>query len=265
MSILFASLRTRRLAVQLRELAIGDTRTLLTLPEEMAEAGATEFLRIVAAGAEMLTQHHVTDPRAMTVQERFMLIGHYLAHVAEGGSDFAIGDARFSSFVMPGKDWNGKPASVGPAPGGRACAVWPLFGWAAEVLERISATRGDWQIGAMAAQMLFDKDPMPDGTKLSTVEAIEWVRSRRDKLLKVPESEFEQYLVLYDQGCAEVTHFFTIAFQDTGAVAMPTEAAQKEAGADGIAPARFLFTSAVGPTARYLFGRDHQPGNRAGA
>jgi hypothetical protein len=255
--IVFAPLRTRRLSVRLRELEVGQSIELLSMPPELLEGGTTEFLRY-AAVADKPTPAHVTDPRMMTVQERMHLCAHYLAHVSESGADFEIGDGRYSQFVMPGNDWDGRPAPI--TLDKRKGSLWPLFGWQAEVLEKICQNRGQWQLSALACQIIMEGESLPDGTGISDADAIEWVTKRRDAAKRMTESEYKQLFIAAAAAETKIAHFFHIGFQDDGVIALPTPEAIKEAGAKEIAPARFPFDACVSDFTRQLFGKTVQPG-----
>lgn len=252
MAILFSPLRTRRICVRLRELTISDIVQLLSTPPDLHEAAVSEWLRFAAAAAERPTPHHITDPRMMTVQERMLLSAHYVAHVSETGADFKIGEAKLSSYLLPGRDWDGKPVDLGTIRGKR-CQMWPLLGWMAEVLETTCTGRGQWQLGAMGCQLVFGDEKVPAGDTVGTAAAIEWVKARRDKMAALPESEFLAVLDAWEQGDEKLTHLFAIGYQDEGIVALPTPEAAKEAGAAGLAPARFPREAAVSEFTRRLF------------
>src|SRR5262245_7316563 len=104
--ITFSKIRTRRLAVTLREMTIGDTIYLCKLPPDLNEAGTTETLKRIVEPDAQPRGGQVTDPLFWTVQERALCIAHYLAHTQEDGNpDFAVGDGKYSDYLLDGADY----------------------------------------------------------------------------------------------------------------------------------------------------------------
>lgn len=246
--ILFSPLRTRRLSVRLRELTLGDAIALCKLPAERHELTATEFLRMVARDAEAPQPRYVTDPRLMTVEERTLLVCHYLAQVSADGPDFSLGEgARLSDYVAFDADL--KTEGVTAEAAGKRYTVRPLLGVHAEILERLCSARGDWLLGSMACQMQADGEAAPAWAELSDVALMEAVKARQDALRDLPESDFEAMLAAYSGAQRDLTHFFILNFDDHGIVCEPQlgeEAGQKP-------PARFLASTCVSGLARRLF------------
>ncbi|WP_197714678.1 hypothetical protein, partial [Nitrosomonas supralitoralis] len=85
----FPILRTRRLTVQLKELSIGESIAIAAMPSHLEEAVTTAFLLKAVATAK-----GIENPADWTVQERMMVVCHYLASVSDDGPDFAVGDGR---------------------------------------------------------------------------------------------------------------------------------------------------------------------------
>jgi len=99
--ITFPYTRTRRVAVRMAELVLGEAIAICKLPGERHELTATHLLRAIAKNAEKpIADRYVTDPRLWTIEERTLLIATYLAHVTPDGPDFSIGrDAKLSDYI----------------------------------------------------------------------------------------------------------------------------------------------------------------------
>lgn len=258
--ISFAYLRTKRIAVRLRELKLGEAIAICKLPADRLELTVSEFLRHVADGAERPTDRHITDPRLWTVGERTRVVCHYLSHTSDGGMDFEVGDGgRLSHYVELAQDLPAETVKVGQV-GGVDVSIWPLLGIQAEMLERLCKSRGDWVIGMMACQV--GTHPLPDLTAIGELAALQAVSDRIDAVKTMPESAFEELVAAYARGQAALQHFFVIGHDDQGLVCLPrdrTEQAGDEATAEkeggGLKyPARFPALSCVSATTRTLFG-----------
>ncbi len=255
--ISFAYLRTKRIAVRLRELRLGEAIAICKLPADRLELTVSEFLRHVADGAERPTDRHVADPRLWTVAERIRVVCHYLSHTSDSGMDFEVGDgARLSHYVELAEDLPAdsiKLSRVGEAD----VSMWPLLGAHAEMLERVCKTRGDWMIGLMACQV--GADAFPELTAMSELAALQAVVDRIDAVKAMPESAFEELVAAYAQGQAALQHFFVLGHDDQGLVCLPRDHVDgagvtgKEGG--GLKyPARFPALSCVSAATRALFG-----------
>jgi hypothetical protein len=246
----FRPLRTKRLALTLQEIAIGDAISLAKVPPSMYEAQTTRFLCSVIKEAEAATPAHVTDPRAMTVQERGFIVAHYMAHVADSAPDFAIGDGRFSNYLV-GQQQQVVPSFSAGNVGGDAWSLVPLVGAAAEAIEElhgdVSNPHGEkitgeyhWMLGCMASQLRKKDDTAPDPVVDTTYG--DWLRERMLILSRYPESDFVQMLVMHRQAVRATRHFFNVDINDDGIVFL--EEVEKEAVAT-LPPARFPVSSCL--------------------
>jgi len=253
----FAYLRTKRIAVRLRELRLGEAIAICKLPAERLELTVSEFLRHVADAAERPTDRHVTDPRLWTVAERTRVVCHYLSHTSDSGMDFEVGDgACLSHYVELAQDLPAESVKVGQV-GEVDVSMWPLLGAHAEALERLCKTRGDWMIGLMACQV--GAEPLPDLTAMSELVALQAVSDRMDAVKAMPESAFEELIASYAHGLTALQHFFVLGHDDQGLVCLPRDHADVSAkrGKEGGGlkhPARFPALSCVSATTRTLFG-----------
>lgn len=252
--MIFPHLRTRRIAVRLRELTLGEAIAVCKLPAGRHELTTTAFLRFSASAAEAPQDRFITDPRLWSVEERTLLLCHYLAQVSDDGPDFSVGDAKLSDFVIFDADLGSDRVDVGLV-AGKPMAMRSLLGLQAEILERSCTDRGEWLIGALACQLLPAGEPEPRWADMSDIQLMEWVKARTDAIRDLPESEFEAMLLAYHDGVRKLHHFFTTSFDDQGIVYEPNSG---EAGSKN--PARFLALSCISRTARQLFGRPDQPG-----
>jgi hypothetical protein len=253
--IIFPHLRTRRLAVRLRELTLGEAIAVCKLPAGRHELTTTEFLRFVASDAQVPQERYITDPRLWSVEERTLLVCHYLAQVSDDGPDFAVGQSsKFTDFVVFDADLAADQVDMGVV-AGKSRVMRPLIGLQAEILERACTDRGEWLIGAMACQLLPVDEPAPPWADMSDTQALEWVKAQSDAIRALPESDFEALLLAYSAGARQMYHFFSTSFDDEGIVC---EASAGEAGNKN--PARFLAVSCISGAARRLFGRSDHPG-----
>lgn len=245
--IIFQHTRTRRMSVRLKELTISQAIGLCGLPAERHELTQTEMLRRVAQ-AEQPTADYVVDPLLWTVEERNLLVTKYLAQVCDDGPDFALGDGRLSDYIRLDQDL---PTSRIELPGlvaGKRCAMVPLLGGAAQVLEMLCHKRGDWIVGAIACQIMVDNEDAPDWSAMADVEAMQWASARMDRLRGLPESDFAAIFEAYWAGAERLAHFFNLDFDDRGVIMQPIE---KE-GAGQLGPVRFPAASCVSSLARSL-------------
>ncbi|MFM0405239.1 hypothetical protein [Paraburkholderia dipogonis] len=256
----FRPLRTKRLALTLQEIAIGDAISLASIPPTMYESQTSRFLSSIIAQAEAATPAHVTDPRAMTVQERAFIVAHYMAHVSESAPDFFIGDGRFSNYLV-GQQQNVVPTFPAGSVGGDEWALVPLVGAAAEAIEElhgdISNKHGEkitgeyhWMLGCMASQLRKTDDAPPD--PVTDMEYGDWLRARMHVIDRYPESDFVQLLVMYREAVRATRHFFNVDINDDGIVFL--EEVAKEAVAT-LPPARFPASSCLSDFALRMGGK----------
>lgn len=254
--IIFDPIRTKRIAVRLREISIEEAVSVCRLPADRHEATASEFLRFVARDAETPTPRYIKDPRLMTVQERTMLVCRYLGRVSPEGADFKVGDlGKLTDFIKFSDDILKDSAPMGKVAGVDR-VLYPLLGVHAEMLERVCANRGDWLMGMLACQVHDAGATPPDYLALTDVELIEWVRTRIDAIKKMAESDLEELYVAYERANDDLRHFFIIGADDQGIVWWPQTEAE-EAGQK--TPARFLAVSCISEFTRRVFGGPTRP------
>lgn len=248
----FPALRTRRLDVQLRELTIGEAVELAAVPLKGHEAAITQLLRSIvreARGAH-------ADPGRWTVQERMMVVAHYLASTSEGGGNFQVGEGRFLDYLHAEPD--GAPDV---APAGDACGdswdVRQVTGDEAAIMEGLCASRLDWLAADMAARLAVrgKNEGRPDASTRAG-EFARWVHERMGVFKAMPESDFEALFGVYRAGLLELHHLFWLELDAEGYVAMP----RKGGGAD-LAPARFPASSTLSELALALGGGPDRSGD----
>jgi hypothetical protein len=250
--ISFPYTRTRRIAVRLVELTIGEAIGICKLPGSRHEVTATHLLRAIAKGAEQpVAGRYVTDPRLWTVEERTLLIATYLAHVTPDGPDFTVGgDGKLSDYVDFNADSTQDFTDLGEV-AGKPRVMRPLLGIHAETLETLCATRGDWLMGVMACQLFAKDEPTPDYASMSDVAMMEWAQARIEAIRALAESEFDEMFRAHVAGSETLRHFFAINYDEFGLVC---DSLPKEGGGQ-LSPARFLAFSCVGGIAKALSGR----------
>jgi hypothetical protein len=249
--ITFATLRTRRLDVQLQELGIGDEIALCHLPELAHEASLTAFLVRAVEAAATPTDRHVAAPRAWSVGERLLALAHYCIHTREDGPDYAVTDvSKLSDYLDITKDVQAAPVTFEAC--GDRWELRPLIGAAVEVLESLQGHtdltgREFWIIGAMASQLLRQGEVIPDPVAEYT-EYGQWLQRRITTMQAMPSSGFDVLFAHYAQAMQD-GQFFRIWFDKEGVIVLP-----KEAGA-ATPPARFLVHSCIGTVALSLTGK----------
>lgn len=260
--IKFPLKRTRRLCVELRELTLEESASVCRIPSDRPEMATTTFLRAAADKATRPNDRYVSDPRLMTVEERALLVAHYIGTMSPSGLyDFPIGGAaHLSDYLLIDQDLIETEIVAGQAAGD----VWllsPLLGLHAELLEQSCTSQMDWIVGTIACQMRKQTDSAPSLQEMGDVEAHGWLADRMQAFRGLPESEFEEVFALYCGQRGRIRHFFIPQIgripgkaERFGIVFMPTEHA--EAGVDY--PATFHAVSAIsGTTRRILAVPDH--------
>lgn len=247
----FPLLRTRRLTVQLKALAIGDAIELAGMPEHMIEAECTAFLKYVikevTAGSP--------NPAEWTIQERALAVAHYLASVAEDGPDFSIGATKYSDYLDGAADISLalKQVPVGEI-GGDNWEIRHLTGGMAESIERLMGEmprlkpRLHWMVGSMAAQLIRVGEDAPELASDGLYD--EWLHARMKVLMDFPEEDFEQLMSAYNAGRKKLHHLLTFNFDEKGIVILA-----KEGGADGKPSARFPVRSCLSKLALSMAGK----------
>lgn len=257
--ITYPFLRTKRIAVRLRELTLGEAVELLGLPAERHELGTTELLRRIAKDAEAPREGYVTDPRLWTVEERAYLVCNYLTMVTDDGPNFSVGDRRMTDYLTMTDDLPAPWVDLGKV-GGEATRLYPLLGVHAEALEVLCGTsRLDWVVGAVACQMRAADAAEPDWLALTSTEMLSWVKDRMEAIKAMPESECEEVLTAFFHGQEGLFHFARPVFGDDGI--LWSGLTEEEAG---IPPARFLSVSCISPTTKALLGRTDRPDSEPG-
>ncbi|MGS0741334.1 hypothetical protein ACVBEF_05820 [Glaciimonas sp. GG7] len=261
--IAFSPLRTRRLVVKLRELSIVDASALATIPIERFEEATTTFLQMVIDTDSTPTERHVTNPRNWTVQERMLVVGHYLAHTTGeegGGANFMLGDGHYMDYLDVKQDTPDFPLAIGNH-GGDAWLISPITGAMAEAIEQLHgqipkvAGQLHWLIGGMAAQLLRVGETAPD-PDLDALNYLEWLKNRMQIISAYPESEFVALLALRQRGNQLLMHFFRIEETGEGFVALP----HTETEAAALPPARFPVSSCISAFAQRVSGKPAQYG-----
>jgi hypothetical protein len=224
----FIPLRTKRFEVQLRELTLREGIELAQYDPARHEAAMGRFCSIAVQRAS----GDVADSARWTVQERTMVLVHYLACVSEDGPDFSVGEGWKLSDYFIGNQYPCDTVKIGERTFGQ------LSGVAAEEIESSGGGRRAWFSGAMAAQLIEPGATVPDPA-LRRLDYGIWLRGRVDELESLPESQYAELLAQWSAACAKLGHFFTIAFDASGIVALP-----KEAGGD-TPPARFPVASTL--------------------
>lgn len=219
----------------MRELTIGEAIGLVKMNPTAHEHTISQFLTCVLTG----------NGRALTVQERYLLVAQYISATCQGESDFPIGDtAKYSDYLRMDKPLSLEPIALGFD---EEWQLNPLFGWQAEALEDICHTWQDWIFGCMAAQLANKND-----TDLPTIEtpiaAYEsWLKERIAIFKAYPERDFSGLYHAFLIGIESLNFYFDLGFDNEGLVCLHKEG-------QGFAPARFQVSDCLTATA-ISFGR----------
>jgi hypothetical protein len=250
-----APFNTPRLQVRLRELKGRDAILLCQMPVEQSERGTSELLARIVEPVEQPRTGQVVDQRLWSVQERALVVAHYLASMH--GGDFAIGDkGKYSNYMMDTLGVPPPPVSIGTI-GGKAWSMQPLLGWHAESIERLvfaeelEADRRGWIIGAMAAQLFTDEDGPLDLHDLTDAEIDGGIGAQCVALMDMPESDLMYLVRMYLVTLASLDHGLRMNLNDDGIVFMPSEEVP------GLPPARFHFPMAIREDTLQVFGGAH--------
>lgn len=252
----FPILRTRRIVVQLKELTIGQSIALSKMPSHLEQSETTAFLRYAVESCEGVS----SDPSEWTIQERTLVLCHYLAATNEDGPNFSVGkNGRYSDYFDGTLDGSeNRPIYVGNV-GGDEWNLYDLIGKDAEVIESLQGElldgngspvtgRAFWLLGAMAAQ-LRRKDEGKMG-ELPSGEYEKFIFDRMKVFSAFPESDFLALLLLFSKERKKLDHFFELDFSDKGIVFLPMGAAAEK----NLPLARFPVDSCIGSRALELLG-----------
>lgn len=223
----FNPLHTRRLSVELQELSLEEAEALCLMPEQLEQAATTRMLGYIVKPDNRPMEHQVTDPQLWTVQERTMVMAHYMAHVNESGErNFAIGEhGRFGDYLLGGTDYI-ESVPMGELDGHDA-VLYPLLGYQAEAIERVihggrvKKNRLSWWICAMACQIGLAGEPRRE--RMPEAEFTEWLVAEAAKWRAIPSSEFEPALFAFLDASERMNHFFKIAYTDNEIGMQPRE------------------------------------------
>lgn len=251
----FPILRTRRLTVQLKELSIGESIAIAAMPSHLEEAATTAFLQKAVASVK-----GIENPANWTVQERMMVVCHYLAAVSEDGPDFVVGDGHYSDYLDGGTDVvaTENKIEIGEIEGD----IWMLqhlTGLMSESIERIQGEidgvtgQLHWLLGAMSAQLVRQGEEVPDPVNGEGAYD-EFLLERIRTISGFPESDFAKLMNAYMAGCDALHHLFRIEISNDGLVALP-----KGGAAKSLPPARFPVRSCVSRLAKVLGRKSDEP------
>jgi hypothetical protein len=245
----FPRLQTARLDVQLRELTIRESVALAATQLDRHEAATSALLGLIVADAKGAN----TQPGRWTVQERMMVVAHYISCTSEA-PNFDLGDGAFLDYLQGEIDAG--PESVAA---GRACGDdWTckqLTGDEAVLIEQQCSTRLDWTLADMAARMraTSSEDPPPPDASTEPAKYAEWIKERSSLFERMAESDFEEMFACYRNGLVALRHLFWLDFDSHGHIVMPKPAKTGEGeGGRELPPVRFPVASALGSIARIL-------------
>ena len=257
--IYFPVLRMRRLTVQLRELSIGESIKIASMPVHLEEAAITAMLRYAVESVK--GKDIIEDPAHWTVQERIMTVCHYLASTSDGEPDFTIGKGRYSDYLDGGNDAGLAESDINIGEvGGDIWHIRQLTGAMAESIERLSGEipgisgKLHWLLGGMAAQLTIEgenrSNPVDGEGKFD-----QFLVDRMKVMAGYPESDFNALLGMYFAGREKLHHLFHIEFDNNGIVSLP-----KGGAASDLPPARFPVSACLSRIVLNLVRVTHEPG-----
>jgi hypothetical protein len=219
----------------MRELTIGEAIGLVKLNPTAHEHTISQFLACVLTG----------NGRALTVQERYLLVAQYISATCVGEADFPIGDeAKYSDYLRMDKPLSLSPIALGFDENWQLSL---LYGWQAEALEDLCHSWQDWIFGCMAAQLV-----KADDSELPTIETPvaayqSWLKERITIFKAYPERDFAELYHAFLWGVERLNCYFELGFDNEGLVCLHKEG-------QGVAPARFQVSDCLTATA-ITFGR----------
>ncbi len=256
--IYFPVLRMRRLTVQLRELSIGESIKIASMPVHLEDASVTAMLRYAVESVK--GKDIIEDPAHWTAQERIMAVCHYLASISDGEPDFSIGKGRYSDYLDGGNDAGLMESDINIGEvGGDIWRIRHLTGAMAESIERLSGEvdgvsgKLHWLLGGMAAQLTMEGENSPspiDGEG----NFDQFLVDRMKVMAGYPESDFNALLGLYFAGREKLHHLFHIEFDNNGIVSLP-----KGGAASNLPPARFPVSACLSRVVLNLVRVTHEP------
>lgn len=243
----FPVLRTKRLTVRMKELAMIDAIALAAIPDYLNEEATTAFLR-----ASIDSVQGVENPEDWTVQERTMAVCHYMASALDDGPDFSLagGEARFSDYLVGDQDYPDDLIDIGDIEGDR-WEVRHLTGAMAGSIERLQGelpkVTGDahWHIGRMAAQLIPNGKAVPTGGDIDAA-----MIERMRVIAGYPESVFARLMGAFEKSRQALDHLFILEADEHGLIALPREGSAAEKP-----PARFPVSACLTDLSKYLGGK----------
>jgi len=239
------ALRSARFAVQLKEISMLNAIKLAKMPLHASEKQNTFLLQSIIESVEGIE----CDPKYWTVQERLFAIGHYIAVTQDDDPDFAIGEARYSDYLMGDRQYKLDHYDLGVY-GDDAWSAIPLLGIMAETIEALEGEiididqRTHWNLGAMACQLVVNGDALD----YRSPDYDQQVLERMLTLSQFSESDFIYLLTQLNVANAQMMHLFDLTMSDVGIVAKPIGGADKPY-------ARFPADSAISTLSKQLCGK----------
>lgn len=240
-----------------RELTIRESLRLANIPNELNESATTEMLRAIASP---LPGVDLPDPMLWTVQQRMLGVAYYMAHTLDDGPDFAIGDGKYSDFLIEDEHSIVRSIEVGRV-AGDTWVCQPLLGVHAEIIEAIDPPenmhggRIKWLIHAMAAQMHRDGEGAPPDPVSDRFGYAGWLSERAATLADFPEGDFASLVLAFYAGVDAMQHHFAIDLSDAGPVAV-----RKGGAGMDLPAARFPVHAALTDITKAFCGKPAEPG-----
>ena len=235
------AVHTQRVAVQPRELTIGQVQELCAIPYRYEQRTITAFLRACCEQIPRPTGHPaVTDPLLWSVNERMNVSIYYLSAMVDDGPNFALGKGHLSDYLLAGCDY---VEQVTFEHRGVAMICTPLHGYQAETIETLVETGVmpktylSWQLGVMAACVReVDEAPLEYSNPTAYSQAL---LARVDGFKKAPETDFVELFDAFTNASMTLQHFVHAVFNKNGVHAAPITEHDAETGVPELGLARF--------------------------
>lgn len=253
--ISFSPLRTSRLNLVFSELSFQDAIHLCKLPVDLFHAGVTDMISRIAKPGPNPGPKAVDDPLLWTVQERALVMAHYISYVSEAGADFAIGaHGRLSDYQIEDRpDYPAGPVELGQI-GGHDWVIHPLQGIHAECIEllviagKLPEGFMGWWLGCMAAQLQCDGVGAPSYAEVGRSALEKYIEDAAKLMMAMPERDTHTLIAAFLDALPALDHLFHMGIAEDGLAFLPRE------GGAGLPPARFPVAAGLSSATKSLFG-----------
>lgn len=238
-----------RFGVQIKEIPMLGAIKLANMPTHLNEKQTTFLLNSIIEQVD--APDELKNCQFWTVQERMVIVGHYLVAMQDDEPDFLIGEnARYSDYFIGEQQFKLDRVEIGEYQEDHWTAI-PLLGIMAETIEElegaIDGVEGHmhWTLGAMACQLV----PNDQALDYRKSDYNQQVLDRMLVISQFPETIFLHLLAALNDANQKMMHLFEITLTDQGI------SAKAKQGGEGMPYARFLAHSALTTISKQLCGK----------